>query len=187
MALEDLIKNDLANPIYSIALEKEFYSYFILLADNPWAMNFPACWQCFFRLKRYKPLFDEAQFRSDLMVQILKRGGWKRSTLRAIEKVMKECCGEEWKFFRKEFRKKKRKTLFQKPLKGDCKLQQAILISEMKKQFKRRAGGRVDFNDPKVADEFLERYFKETKMTANLIEKPCCTAKTRLKMSNYKL
>lgn len=67
----------------------QFFQEFFYIAWNPWLINNRICWDLFLRRPQYRILFEDRDFRKNLVMTMCMLSGWHRNTIRYFDGFLK--------------------------------------------------------------------------------------------------
>lgn len=163
-------------------LSEQFFQEFSYIVWNPWLLNNQVCWELFLHRPQYKELFEDADFRKNLVMTMCMLSGWHRSTIRYFDSFLASFQKEGeagTNIFRWTWKKNrlwnKGFITTEKWITKEQKELQEILFSSVKRKTGfspgRKKETEVFFNDRKAVESYLQIYLSYAAKHSRQLEK----------------
>ncbi len=172
-------------------LSEQFFQDFFYIAWNPWLLNNRICWDLFLHRPQYKVLFEDKDFRKNLVMTMCMLSGWHRNTIRYFDSFLKSFQKEgegkaETDYFYWKWKKNRllNKGLIttEKWITKEQKELQNILISAAGKKIgvipREKKEKAEFFEDRRAVAVYLQTYLNYAPKHAQRLEKMYQTNKT---------
>lgn len=169
----------------------QFFQEFFYIVWNPWLLNNRICWDLFLRRPQYKILFEDRDFRKNLVMTMCMISGWHRNTIRYFDGFLKSFQKEgegkaETEYFLWKWKKNRlwNKGLIttEKWITKEQKELQDILLSAAGKRIgvipREKKEKAEFFEDRRAVAVYLQTYLNYAPKHAQRLEKMYQTNKT---------
>lgn len=150
-----------------------FFQEFFYIAWNPWLLNNQICWDLFLHRPQYKILFEDGDFRKNLVMTMCTLSGWHRNTIRYFDSFFKSFQDGRgtkaeteyfwWKWKKGRFWNKGIVTT-EKWITREQKDMQAVLLSTVRKKIGIFPKGKEEekrfFKDKRAVETYLQIYLE---------------------------
>lgn len=169
----------------------QFFQEFFYIAWNPWLLNNRICWDLFLRRPQYKILFEDRNFRKNLVMTMCMISGWHRNTIQYFDGFLKSFQKEgegkaETEYFLWKWKKNrlwnKGFVTTEKWITKEQKELQDILLSAAGKKIgvipREKKEKKEFFEDRRAVAVYLQTYLNYAPKHAQRLEKMYQTNKT---------